>query len=251
MAKPLSLARGGVEDEGGEQGHAAVGAGHGEALVVGARDEQRELIGVALGLDGELALGSAGDVDELDVLHESLGNLNGGQGLRAVAGTGELIGVALGLDGELALGSAGDVDELDVLHESLGNLNGGQGLRAVAGTGKGDDHGGLVGVQEVARSGHDVGGRDGLEVVQLGVTSVTQVRSAGVADVVGGAGTGEHDGEATLAHGASLGQEGLDGLEVLLVDAQSVKPQLGLLLDLGGGVEATNLVELVSRHLEH
>ena len=58
-------------------------------------------------------------------------------------------------------------------------------------------------------------------------------------------------GEATLAHGASLGQEGLDGLEVLLVDVQGIKPQLGLLLHLGGGVEATNLVELVSRHLEH
>ena len=85
----LLLVRGSVENEGGEQGHAGVGTGHGEALVVGARDEQRQRIGIIGGLDGELALGSAGDVEELDVVDELLGNGDSGKALGAVAGTGE------------------------------------------------------------------------------------------------------------------------------------------------------------------
>ena len=200
----LLLEGGGVEDKGGEQLHAAVGAGHGEALVVGARDEERQGVGVAGGLDGELALRSAGDVEELDVLHELAGDLNGSEGLRAVAGAGE-----------------------------------------------GHDQRGVLGAEEVARSAHDVGRGDGLEVVEGGVTGVTQVGSHGVADVVGSAGAGEDDGQTAIAHGAGIGQERLDGLEVLLVDVEGVEPELRLLLDLGGGDVGTERLEFIEGLLKH
>ena len=62
---------------------------------------------------------------------------------------------------------------------------------------------------------------------------MTQIGRHGIADVVGGAGTGEDD-----AHAAELlevGEEGLDGLLVLLVDIERIAPQVGLLLDLCGG----------------
>ncbi len=59
--------------------------------------------------------------------------------------------------------------------------------------------------------------------------------------VIGGAGTGEHHIEATVAHGAGVGQERLDGLKVILVDVQRVKPKLGRrhveLLDFGGRID--------------
>ena len=193
-----------VKDEGREQGHAGVRTGHGEALVVGARDEQRQRIGIISGLDGELALGSAGDVEELDV-----------------------------------------VDEL------LGNGNGGKALGAVARAGKGNHERGILGAQEVARGAHDVGRGDGLKVVEISVASVTQVRGAGIANVVGRTGTGEDNGQTPLAHSASLGQEGLDGLLVLAIDVERITPKLGLLSNLGRGDLGAELGELLDTLLEH
>ncbi len=168
------LVRGSVENKGGEQGHAGIRTGHSEALVVGARNEQRQRIGIIGRLDGELALGSAGDVEELDV-----------------------------------------VDELP------GNGNGGKALGAVARAGKGNHERGILGAQEVTRGAHDVGRGDGLKVVEISVASVTQVRGTGIANVVGRTGTGEDNGQTALAHSASLGQEGLDGLLVLTIDVRS------------------------------
>ena len=66
------------------------------------------------------------------------------------------------------------------------------------------------------------------------VASVTQVRGAGIANVVGRTGTGEDNGQTTLAH-ASLGQKGLDGLLVLAIDVERITPKLGLLSNLGRG----------------
>ena len=200
----LLLVRGSVENKGGEQGHAGIRTGHGEALVVGARNEQRQRVGIIGRLDSELALGSAGDVEELDV-----------------------------------------VDEL------LGNGNGGKALGAVARAGKGNHERGILGAQEVARGAHDVGRGDGLKVVEISVASVTQVRGAGIANVVGRTGTGEDNGQTTLAHGASLGQEGLDGLLVLAIDVERITPKLGLLSNLGRGDLGAELGELLDTLLEH
>ena len=193
-----------VKDEGREQGHAGVGTGHGEALVVGARDEQRQRIGIIGGLDGELALGRAGDVEELDV-----------------------------------------VDEL------LGNGNGGKALGAVARAGKGNHERGILGAQEVARGAHDVGRGDGLKVVEISVAGVTQIRGAGIANIVGRTGTGEDNGQTALAHSASLGQKGLDGLLVLAIDVERITPKLGLLSNLGRGDLGAELGELFDTLLEH
>ena len=82
----LLLVGGSVEDEGREQLHAAVAAGHREALIVRTRNEQGERVRVARALNSETSLRSAGDVQELDVLDVALGNLDGGKALGAVAG---------------------------------------------------------------------------------------------------------------------------------------------------------------------
>ena len=193
-----------VKDEGREQGHAGVGAGHGKALVVGARDEQRQRIGIIGGLDSELALGSAGDVEELDV-----------------------------------------VDEL------LGNGDSSKALGAVARAGKGNHERGILGAQEVARGAHDISRGDGLKVVEISVASVTQVRGAGIANIVGRTGTGEDNGQTALAHSASLGQKGLDGLLVLAIDVERITPKLGLLSNLGRGDLGAELGELLDTLLEH
>ena len=155
------------------------------------------------------------------------------------------------LDGKLALGSAGDVEELDVVDELLGNGNGGKALGAVARAGKGNHERGILGAQEVARGAHDVGRGDGLKVVEISVASVTQVRGAGIANVVGRTGTGEDNGQTTLAHSASLGQEGLDGLLVLAIDVERITPKLGLLGNLGRGDLGAELGELLDTLLEH
>ena len=142
------------------------------------------------------------------------------------------IGVISGLDGELTLGSAGDVEELDVVDELLGNSDGGKALGAVARAGKGNHERGVLSAQEVARCAHDVGRGDGLKVVEISVASVTQIRGAGIANVVGRTGTGEDNGQTAFAHSASLGQEGLDGLLVLAIDVERITPKLGLLSNL-------------------
>ena len=94
------------------------------------------------------------------------------------------------------------------MDELLGNGNGGKALGAVARAGKGNHERGILGAQEVARGAHDVGRGDGLKVVEISVASVTQVRGAGITNIVGRTGTGEDNGQTALARSASLGQKG-------------------------------------------
>ena len=137
------------------------------------------------------------------------------------------------------------------MDEFLSNGDGGKALGAVAGAGEGNHERGILGAQEVARSAHDVGRSDGLKVVEISVASVTQVRSASIAHVVRSTGTSEDNGQTALAHGASLGQEGLDGLLVLAVDVERITPKLGLLSNLGRGDLGAELGELLDTLLEH
>ena len=137
------------------------------------------------------------------------------------------------------------------MDELLGNGNGSKALGAVARAGKGNHERGILGAQEVARGAHDVGRGDGLKVVEISVASVTQVRGAGIANIVGRTGTGEDNGQTALAHSASLGQEGLDCLLVLAIDVERITPKLGLLSNLGRGDLGAELGELLDTLLEH
>ena len=85
----LVLDRGLVKDQRREEQHAGVAARHGKALVVRARDEQRESALVVLGLLGEPALGSAGHVEVEKVLGDLPHALIGGHALGAVAAAGK------------------------------------------------------------------------------------------------------------------------------------------------------------------
>ena len=137
------------------------------------------------------------------------------------------------------------------MDEFLGNGDSSKALGAVARAGKGNHERGILGAQEVARGAHDISRGDGLKVVEISVASVTQVRSAGIAHVVRSTGTSEDNGQTALAHGASLGQEGLDGLLVLAVDVERITPKLGLLGNLGRGDLGAELGELLDTLLEH
>ena len=85
----LVLARSRIEDEGRHELHAGVGAGHGEALVIGARDEERQVLVVIRELLGKVALPCAGDVEGEDVVHDLASTLDSSKTLWRVAGTGE------------------------------------------------------------------------------------------------------------------------------------------------------------------
>ena len=90
-----------------------------------------------------------------------------------------------------------------------------------------------------------------MSVVEISVASVTQVRGAGITHIVGRTGTGKDNRQTTLAHSASLGQEGLDGLLVLAIDVERITPKLGLLGNLGRGDLGAELGELLDILLEH
>ena len=155
------------------------------------------------------------------------------------------------LHGKLALRGAGEVQELDVLAHGASNIHGSQALGAVAGTSKRNEQRGVLRTQEVKGSRHDVGGSNRLKVIQVAVAGMAQVRSAGIANVIGGAGTGEDDAQTALSHGAGIGQEYVDGLLVLLVNVEGVAPQLGLLLDLMRGDISAQGFQIVDTFLEH
>ncbi len=131
------------------------------------------------------------------------------------------------------------------------HIHSSEALRAVARACKGNQQRGILGTQKIKRSRNNISACDRLEIVEVGVARVTQIRSAGVAHVIGSASARKNNAQTTLAHGASLSQERLNGLLVLLIDVQGIQPQLGLLLNLEGGDISTHSLQFFKVFLEH
>ena len=81
---------------------------------------------------------------------------------------------------------------------------------------------------------------------------MTQVGGAGVADIGRGARAGEDDvGALGAAQGLRPLQEGGDGLGAVVIDLESVLPELGLLPDLASGDLGTHGLQGLRIDLEH